>query len=153
METRIRQSIKLKAMEKLELKELAPYLPYGLKFKLLDYKCDYVGEEYGICNGFYFIGDGVYYTFKCRDTAGKNTNNCKPILIPLSHFKNRIIRDIKLELGCSHNQVMEFLCLMDGSIRLDMVTLGLYTAMCENHIDFNNLIQKGQAIDLYTLNK
>ena len=75
----------------------------------------------------------------------------KPILRPLSDFKGMIIIDIRLFLELSHNQTMEFLGFSDGEIQLQNISLGLHDAMCQKHVDFNKLIEKGLAIDINTI--
>jgi len=135
------------------INHIIPYLPYQLKFELLDYKSDYVGEKYGICNGFYFIGDGAYYTFKDRSTAGKNTNNCKPILKPIADLNTLIHKD---ELECTYFDwiLVEY----DINIFKFLDTHGLeklpYEVMeylLEHHFDIFGLIEKKQAVDINTL--
>jgi hypothetical protein len=121
-------------MAKIELRHLAPYLPYSLKYLYNDEILELDGLDVN--------GDA----FNC-DMGETPFENIKPRLIPLSFFKYKILKDIKLELECSHNQVMELWCFMDGSISLDMVTVGLYNVMCKNHIDFNNLIPAALAVD------
>jgi hypothetical protein len=135
----------------LELKHILPYLPYGLKFELLDYKCDYVGEKYGVCNGFYPIGEGTYYTFKNRDTAGKNKNNIKPLLTPMSKFDGWAFKKTMYELGITFSQSKELFQLSIGEITVDQITVGLQNALAANHIDFQDLIKQGLAIDKSTI--
>ena len=69
-------------------KQIIQFLAHDLKFEILDYKCDYVGEKYGICNGFYYLGDEIHFTFKDRSTAGKSLENCIPLLRPISDLIN-----------------------------------------------------------------
>ena len=130
------------SVEKLELKHLAPYLPYGLKCEILDYKCDYVGDKYDTIKGYYFYGDSPYFNFKHgRDHAGKNTTNFKPILRPLSDLKTFEIIDV--------DQVVEY---RFNSVNL--VKLNLYwqvELLFENHFDVFGLIEKGLAIDINTI--
>lgn len=80
-------------MEKLELKHIAPYFAYGLKCEILNYKCDYVGEKYGIINGYYFYAGEPHYTFKTREESGKRGDLIKPILRPLSD----LIKEIEID--------------------------------------------------------
>ena len=149
-------------MEKLELKHLAPYFPYGLKCEILDYKCDYVGDKYDTIKGYYFYGDSPYFNFKHgRDHAGKNTTNFKPILRPLidltkeiqiaefySSFLTHIRRitgfevdiDLDIDSGFLNSSYIEF---KDYNLMLEF----LYSY----HFDVFGLIPKGQAIDINTL--
>ena len=124
---------------KLELKHLAPYSLYGLKVKLFN--------NIDIITGIDFE-NGIIETMNNNNCL---TKNLKPVLRPLSYFKGVIVRDIKIELELSHNQVMEFFGFTDGEIKLENITLGLYNAICKKHIDFNKLIEKGLAIDINTL--
>ena len=136
---------------KLELKkeEIIPYLPYRLNClnqHLPD--IELVVEE--------LIGISNHITWSGAFNAMHGSNHVpicgiKPILRPLSDFKEVIVRNIRIELELSHNQVMEFFGFLDGQIKLDNITLGLYNAMCQKHIDFNKLIEKGLAIDINTL--
>ena len=123
---------------KLELKHLAPYLPYSLKY-LYNY-------EILELDGLDVNGDA----FNC-DMGETPFENIKPILRPLSFFKDNIIREIRIELDLTHNQTMEFLGFIDGEIQLQNISYGLFLSMCKNHIDFNNLIPAGLAIDINTL--
>jgi len=142
-------------MEKLELKHLAAYLPYQLGFKLLDYKCDYVVEEYGICNGYYMIGDGIYYTFKYRNTAGKNFNNFKPILRPLSDLANEITIDkitfVPIEYKAFKRDIESIIEFQNGFLHYKGVKYGIIEKLLEWHFDIYGLIDKGLAIDINTL--
>jgi len=138
---------------KLEFKNLAPYLPYGLYFITQSgkvFKSQTKDDfEIRIFKGNSPNGNKQYHSL----TLGKiNRGEFKPILKPLSDFRDKIIRDIKIELDCSVNQVTELFCLIDGSIRLQDITLGLYTVLCKNHVDFNKLIENNLAIDINTLN-
>ena len=128
---------------KLELKHLSPYLPYELKAVIR------LREDSSLP-----IDDECVVTVSCFEVAYLDSEyeEFKPILRPLSDFKGMIVRDIKIELELSHNQVMEFFGFMDGEIKLDNITLGLYNAMCKKYIDFNGLIEKKLAIDINTLN-
>ena len=124
-------------MEKLELKHLAPYLTYGLK----------------CYSTTIFFGDDEsrVYEMGLISLRGVLKGTGKPILIPLSFYKNKIIKDIKDELELSHDQCMEFLGFMDGEIKLENISYGLYISLCKFHIDFNKLIEKNLAIDINTI--
>ena len=133
---------------KLELKHLSPYLPYKLKLRFMHPYVDH--QTIGVLNNIYNCDDDVKLSVNYSDD--EHIWMYKPILRPLSDFKGMIVRDIKIELELSHNQVMEFFGFMDGEIKLDNITLGLYNAMCKKYIDFNGLIEKKLAIDINTLN-
>ena len=126
---------------KLELKELAPYLPYGLKCSyacIMDVDNDYtqimnVRNIQQIING--------YGTFVI-----------KPILRPLSDLKN--------EFTCPEGVVMPvgyFYSYADkvgkGHISEVMINLSAleYRYLLKYHFDVFGLIDKGLAIDINTL--
>lgn len=128
---------------------MAPYLPYGVKCELLNYKCDYVGEKYGVCNGFYFLNGEAHYTFKDRETAGKDGSLIKPILKPISDLK-----------GEFEDYIIGAIKYLDESSRLpfnsnDLLVMGLryrdVTRLAELHYDIFGLIKAGLAIDINTL--
>ena len=122
---------------KLELKHLAPYLPYGLKCELLNYKCDYIGEKYGTINGFYYLGGEVHYTFKDRSTAGKTRNLIKPILRPLSDLTKGYLMSISYGTFINVRNDLE-----KGQVKYKNMVF-----LLEKHFDVFGLIEKGLAID------
>lgn len=73
---------------KLELKHIAPYLPYGLPIRISNHKCDYVGIELSKVNGYYYIGDSLHVTYEGGST-GKDQSVFKPILRPMSDLSTR----------------------------------------------------------------
>jgi len=77
-------------MEKLELKHVAPYLPYGLKCNILNYKCDYVGIEKSTIKGYYFIGETLHLTYNGGSTGKVNENEIEIYLRPLSDLTKEI---------------------------------------------------------------
>jgi hypothetical protein len=123
-------------MEKLEVKHLAPYLPYGLKmytkagvWDLVVYKAQ-AEYKYGV-----MIGEAM---------------NCgvKPILRPLSELK--FSKDFILKFGGDNPNNLK-MCKLDID---DLVNNGLefetyygyYEWLLENHFDVFGLIDKGLAI-------
>jgi hypothetical protein len=144
---------------KLEPRHLAPYVIYKIKLRYID--CITNRNRTAFLTGITAEGIETTYSRKIKGCSGDfigftGNNNIyllklKPILRPLSDFKGMIVRDIKIELELSHNQVMEFFGFMDGEIKLDNITLGLYNAMCKKQIDFKGLIEKGLAININTL--
>ncbi len=154
--------------DKLVLEDIVGYLPHKLKGILLNdltdefSECDWVSDESifhkkaiwtyaGYCDEDLQVplgeGDFSGFLIKKGNSYTSIGRSVKPLLVPLSFFKEMIIRDIKLELGASHNQVMEFFGLMDGEIKLENITTGLYFKLCESHIDYRDLIGRGLAID------
>lgn len=141
---------------KLELKHLAPYLPYGLKCEILNYKCDYVGDKYDTIKGYYFYGDSPYFNFKHgRDHAGKNTTNFKPILRPLSDLTQEDLID-DLGTTISHldwvtNEREHWIKFYSREHWLNDIPYVIYNYLIKNHFDVFGLIEKGLAIDINTL--
>jgi len=118
-------------MEKLELKHLAPYLPYGLK------GINSFGNQIEI-HAHHYLMDGRFIGLHPK---------CKPILHPLSEYCGEITGgDVKNKLNCKLSNVHEIWDLFSHDISLDEVSYGTYLVMCKNHIDFNGLIEKGLAI-------
>lgn len=129
---------------KIKIQEIAPYLPYGIELQYLDYRAKLLG----LANGWHGI---VCFTDKIHKTPIKNV---KPILyrLPCLHdgedyesglakifnltFKDRIAMGV---LGAYNNT---------GEIEYRYVQKFLSL-----HIDVFNLIPRGLAIDINTLNK
>lgn len=141
-------------MEKLELKHLSPYLGYVLKCEILNYKCDYVGNKYGILNGLYQSGGLQYYTFGSRDIAGKTSDLIKPILRPLSDIqdKNTIafykLDSIDLELIDIQEWTEELIHMLKSK---DKFQPEQFEYLFSQHFDVFGLIESGLAIDINTL--
>jgi hypothetical protein len=143
---------------KLEQKHLAPYLPYGLKIKVIDtnfYKYDVMTlcDKSGLSN----IG--------LSDLLDE-PQDFKPILHPLSDLKKGFHKDFDEvlfddnnyvytdELGIKATPSIE-LFIGDGcnnTIIFDSV-IEIYYLLLKHHFDVFRLIQKGLAIDINTLNK
>jgi hypothetical protein len=76
----------------------------------------------------------------------------KLVLRPLSDFSGkRTGKDVMDELGCDLKVVHGIWALEDGEVTIDQISLKTYRVMCENHIDFERLIDAGLAIDKNTL--
>jgi hypothetical protein len=110
-------------MKKLELKHLAPYLPYKLKYKSL---------FNGSINNLYDLSTDIndnYWGVKI-----------KPILRPLSD----------LELDEFKNKIFNIEYIIDKETDAD---LGYYEwcFLFENHFDVFGLIEKGLAININTI--
>jgi hypothetical protein len=71
-------------MEKLKLKEIISYLPYGLKAEMLDYKCDYVGRQYDEIKGIHQWSKNGDWCFLTDGGSKPALDRIKPILFPLS---------------------------------------------------------------------
>lgn len=141
-------------MEKLELKYLAPYLPYGLKF-IVEIS-EFAKKE---------LGNTAPYENR-KFTLGNNFDLClkhgKPILKPLSdltdEFLIKLFNDLDLDIvrmkyGITINYKMmgdwfkEHISLRSyNNERCLTMSAWLYVALLENHIDVFGLIDKGLAV-------
>jgi len=135
---------------KLELKHLAPYLPYGLKI----YACqnEYVLElEEEMDNE----------TISVRETI---ENNHKPILFPISDLTKEIcinglffcpikclLEDVGFDVSEFNNS--NFNIKTDTFTDLDISSFNDVQKLLEWHFDVFGLIEKGLAIDINTLNQ
>ena len=68
----------------LELKHLAPYLPYGLKAEMLDYEMDYVGRKYDEIIGVHQWSKNKDWCLLTDGGSKPSFDRIKPILRPLS---------------------------------------------------------------------
>lgn len=129
-------------MEKLELKYLAPYLPYGLTGLLNETNddCFIIGasEDYIYTDSSF---DELYYT------------DIKPILRPLSDIKN--FEDIMDEFSEYSWEMFEnaFFVLKRALNCFDSITYTIAELCFKHHLDLFGLIEKGLAIDINTLEK
>ena len=138
---------------KLELKHLAPYMPYGLKIQILNHKCDYVGIEFSEINGYYFLGDSLHVSYNGGST-GKSIEDFKPILRPLSDLTKEIevnsekFIPINYFLGDDSDLVYEA-CLIHNDF--SYLPYNLVQKLLEWHFDVFGLIEQGLAIDINDL--
>jgi len=136
---------------KLELKHLAPYLPYDLK-------CEYIEEK----DNWYLLGlinSGIAEIES--DDYGSNrsvlVDFIKPILRPLSDLTKEIEHDSRIPIDCWDNDTLGY----DISKELSLMALNNYCdfrlpyfvmrQLFEWHFDVFDLIEKGLAIDINTL--
>ena len=132
----------------LELKHIAAYLPYDLKAQSIStkqvrivtwthfsYNIQTVGINHLICEGLLL-------------------DKHKPILRPLSMYCGKMIaKDAMKLLNCDVSVVHEIWELQDGTKSLDQISVKTYNVMCENHVDFDRLIDANLAVDINTLNQ
>ncbi len=112
-------------MEKLTLKELAPYLPYRLQVQDIAYPSIFI---MGV--------DTIELPYF-------QTEYYKPILRPLS--------DLRLEhaKNCQYHSLKRFL----EVIKAQRIEVMFWDDLLNNHYDVFGLIEKGLAIDINTLKK
>jgi hypothetical protein len=125
---------------KLELKHLAPYLPYGLKNKRAFYKPRVID---GIVGNKIYFGDTVLFI-----------NQIEPILRPLSDL-NKVIEHNKEDfIPCiEYNYIREYLeelSTLDHTY-IKHVKYKVIIVLLELHFDIFGLIEKGLAIDINKL--
>ena len=124
-------------MEKLELKHLAPYLPYGIDtlYRLSD--------VIGIVNR-----DEIRHKKLSTDSVSFVLNYCKPILRPLSEIKQ--FEDIMDEFSEYSWDAFEnhFFCdLLGRSLNcFDVVNFTIMELCFKHHLDIFGLIDKGLAV-------
>ena len=137
---------------KLELKYLAPYLPYGLKIFVNEWKCE---RE---------ISQLKQHSIVTKDFGNHlDFKHFKPILRPLSDLTKEIecngvklipmdsiiplIEDHQTELNNPLNSEDPFKAMLDNLLSSNKMFLKLL----EFHFDVFGLIEKGLAIDKNTL--
>lgn len=151
-------------MEKLELKHLAPYLPYGLKIMTFsNYRPSEIICNYGIRN----CSDYPITTYEDGKSFGRMLSEIKPILRPLSDLFKLIDWGNNSDpymIGYKYGVEKVF---EDGE---EFYANEHYADYCESpkcytnitsfdwwlfehHFDVFGLIDKGLAIDINTLGK
>ena len=133
-------------MEKLEIKHLAPYLPYELK--MVNYEKRYCFQllSLSISNDIDIISADEtwnYENHRCHNLYYNDKLQFYPILRPISDLSKEIEHNgekfIPKEIFIRDN---ESLTSYDG-----------VTTLCEWHFDIFGLIKKGLAVDINTLTK
>ena len=138
---------------KLELKHLAPYLPYGLKYRLHGN----FPIQNGVDNWIEDIREISPFNFTLEKVLTWET--CKPILRPLSDLTKeieingeRFVPSDKLML--QKNQRGEWSFFMDEAITWEIEqAIEDVSKLFEWHFDVFGLIDQGLAIDINTLYK
>lgn len=118
---------------KLELKNLAPYLPYGLKIKSMNDIVYTMCDKGGLSN--LAIADLI-----------DNPELYTPILRPLSDYEK--FEQIVAEMTCYEMGMID-----ENANHSKMISYLTVELMFKYHIDVFNLIPQGLAIDINTLNK
>jgi hypothetical protein len=129
--------------EKLTIEHLTGYLPYDLKM---------------ISNT-----HGKIYTLKSCNKTSLRLAECsydtdyfdvKPILYPLSTIKKNMTAGmVKHMLNCNFDVVREIWDLKSKRISLNKITYETYIVILKNHIDYQDLIEEGLAVDVNTIKK
>jgi hypothetical protein len=147
---------------KLELKHLAPYLPYGLRFKTDFDHLEYLMTSLNIHKS--KVTFRAINNFKNSKTkAVKLLGNNKPILRPLSDLTEDILKGIKRMMLVDFKyidrdgiQSIHFpkgnICITSINYEIvDECSLGFYNYLLKHHFDVFGLIEQGLAIDINTL--
>lgn len=131
-------------MEKLELKNLAPYLPYGLKM------CSKQGTIFYLNTFSNMKGRGI----ESRDVYSCLDNQYKPILRPLSDLTKDELKNAEFDyqidwLTHERDSHVKFY----GSLEkfINKTDFGHVQYLISKHYDVFGLIEKGLAIDINTL--
>lgn len=138
-------------MEKLEYKQVIPYLIYGLKVITQNRRVEIKGFEFGKELPFIWVEDRDKPRFKGRCGFG-----FKPILRPLSDLTKEIeINGKKFvpieKLGYNHIIPPRTSMVSDLQKRPKLFPYWLLEQLFEWHFDVFGLIKKGLAIDTNTL--
>ena len=128
---------------KLEIKYLAPYLPYGLKAK-------FQAKNKKTCRKYVIGTISVMYSdcsICCYDTVNATPDNFKPILRPLSDYAD-INSDAMNSLNCDMSEQINLNEFAIGYICLGSLYQSTYDLCLKNHIDVFGLIPQGLALPL-----
>ena len=124
---------------KLELKHLAPYLPYGLK-------CSIHSELFPNP-----ILTGINGIFAYLNYHGANLSfeieKIKPILRPLSDYAD-IDSDALCDINCDMSDQIQISEFASKRISLSAISVSAYNICLSNHIDVFGLIDQGLALPL-----
>ena len=148
-------------MDKLQLKHIAPYLPYALKMSINEesspgkwiYPVDILGYEI-ISHGnitFKVFDNGIKFSFFV------NFENLKPVLRPMSDllediFCEQFFEDNSELLGDEHTPLAQAIFFLQQSNPLDVCfPYGIWELFFRHHFDVFGLINAGFAIDLNSL--
>lgn len=123
-------------IEKLKLKELSPYLPYGLKIY-----CKYSNMKHFAIWELSVKNIDMVVTYDSR----------KPILYPLSEYTT--YPEIMMEFSEYSEQefINSFLLEISPKNRFDHISYRIAQKMFECHLDLFGLIDKGLAINCNTI--
>lgn len=146
-------------MNKLTIKEIAPYLPYGIK--VFDQWDESDNGEFLDVHGF----DGEHQEWLIYDNMdGSHAVICKSLvkmlLRPLSYLTKEIehngikfipINELKHFYGFDY--MWSYVCCKQGDFNPGAVCLASINKLLEWHFDIFGLIDKGLAVDINNLNK
>ncbi len=133
-------------MEKLELKHLAPYLPYGLKLQFIFKK-----EKIFLLSTYDEYKNGEQTILIAQALNGYY----KPILRPLSDLTKEIEvngeKFVPIDYYAFKNDINYIIEFQNKYSHYKSVKYGIMEKLFEWHFDVFGLIEKGLAIDFNTL--
>ena len=120
------------------LKDLSARLPYGVMVNVKGFDFDFNSKLVQIYKG-------VGCSFEVRNGMPYDIDEIKPYLFPLSSISNEIIDEIYSNTGVYDINV-------DSPVHIEVGTTfenltKVFDILHKHHIDYQNLIQKGLAID------
>lgn len=136
---------------KLELKHLAPYLPYGLMCKWnqsIPYKLK------GLQKGNDSVNNELWVWLDGRHYMTGYLYECKPILRPLSDLTGQTKKAKELIMMVSEDSEYS-----TDAVKMTLrrsrtgMFVGIYEVLLKYHFDVFGLIPEGLAIDINTLEK
>tara|TARA_R110000824_G_scaffold34903_1_gene110115 strand:+ start:2193 stop:2585 length:393 start_codon:yes stop_codon:yes gene_type:complete len=127
---------------KLELKHLAPYLPYGLKTKY---------QLSGVIGLITPQKDEVRDKELTKESITFVLKYCKPILRPLSDLKEGDFGEYLIEEFYTLDFEKQILRILEDNRWVNQCDYLLIQLLIENHYDVFGLIDKGLAIDINTI--
>lgn len=140
-------------MDKITLKELAPYLPYGLKWVLIEEYPDGTEITTHLMGSLSIDFEGHEEWWNIEGDNYLLTDDYKPILRPLSEYKK--FEDIMDEFSEYSESVFQqnfFGVFSDINLsKFDHINYTIMTLFFKHHFDVFGLIDKGLAIDINTL--
>lgn len=123
----------------LELKHLAPYLPYGLKIEYPTIMSGVrkISEMRNLGQTSIEISHRIYVQI----------SSCKPMLRPLSDYAD-IDSDAICNINCDMSDQIQISEFASKRISLSAVSVGAFEILVSNHVDVFGLIDQGLALPL-----
>lgn len=147
-------------MEKLELKHIAPYLPYGLKAKLSNEGIFNLDLEFpnencnsvGLVKNFQFYKGNFSGEIEIKENYSFDFEEFDDIEIVLRPLSDLLIGDRINQFRNKHTiqHVINYALEID---ELRYITQEEFNVLVTEHYDVFGLIEKGLAIDINTLEK
>ncbi len=133
---------------KLELKHLAPYLPYRVKLNLTRRLFERTNVDIRNCDFRHNYTTNELYLWHNEVTYG--WHEIKPILRPLSDYTD-ITSKAMSDLDCDLTDQMDIQEFALKKMSLSSLLYSSFDVLTRNHVDIFGLIPEGLAIDINTL--